>query len=226
MNDRVRTRFDAFIRVAQFGTDNAADFPAGNIARAQFDEIVAVITLINQLEAQHAVSFGEARFAFAGKDDKRENLREDLREIARTARSMAYQFPGIDLKFRLGNNLSDANLLALGRAFRQESGEFEADMIAYDLPADFRDDLQTDTDAFEQSLSEPGTAIDAQVAATAELAAAVRRGMIAKRILDGVIKNKYRNNVGKLAAWLSASHVEKAPKKKKVEPKPLVSGGS
>lgn len=26
-------------------------------------------------------------------------------------------------------------------------------------------------------------------------------------------KNKYRNNVGKLAAWLSASHIEKASKK-------------
>jgi hypothetical protein len=35
--------------------------------------------------------------------------------------------------------------------------------------------------------------------------------MIAKRILDGVVKNKYRSNVGKLAAWLSASHIEKAP---------------
>jgi hypothetical protein len=36
--------------------------------------------------------------------------------------------------------------------------------------------------------------------------------------LDGVVKNKYRNNVGKLAAWTSASHIEKAPKKKKDEP--------
>ena len=26
-----------------------------------------------------------------------------------------------------------------------------------------------------------------------------------------VIKNKYRSNVGKLAAWLSASHIERVP---------------
>jgi hypothetical protein len=158
MNDRARARYDAFIRIAQFGTDNAADFPAGSIGRTQFDEIVAVINLINQLDAQFAASFGAARFAFAGKDDDRENLRDDLREIARTARSMAHQFPGIDLKFRLPNNLSDANLLALGQAFWQESA------------------------AFEESLSKPGAAIDSQVAATAEISAAVRRGMIAKRI--------------------------------------------
>jgi hypothetical protein len=38
--------------------------------------------------------------------------------------------------------------------------------------------------------------------------------MIKVRILDGIVRNVYANNPGKLAAWLSASHVEKAPKKK------------
>ncbi len=42
--------------------------------------------------------------------------------------------------------------------------------------------------------------------------------MVAKRILDGVVQNKYNNDPGKLAAWISASHVEKAPKKKTPTP--------
>jgi hypothetical protein len=33
-------------------------------------------------------------------------------------------------------------------------------------------------------------------------------------VVGGIVKNKYANDPGKLAAWLSASHVEKAPKKK------------
>ncbi len=40
------------------------------------------------------------------------------------------------------------------------------------------------------------------------------KDMIAKRILDGIVRNKYAADPGKLAAWLSASHVESAPKKK------------
>ena len=52
------------------------------------------------------------------------------------------------------------------------------------------------------------------VAATADMSAKVRQGMIKVRILDGIVRNVYANNPGKLAAWLSASHVEKAPKKK------------
>lgn len=46
----------------------------------------------------------------------------------------------------------------------------------------------------------------------------LRLGMVAVRILDGVVKNKYDSDVGKLAAWISASHVEKAPKKKEPTP--------
>ena len=53
-----------------------------------------------------------------------------------------------------------------------------------------------------------------KIAATADTSAKIREERIAKRILDGVVKNKYANDPCKLAAWLSASHVEKAPKKK------------
>jgi hypothetical protein len=37
--------------------------------------------------------------------------------------------------------------------------------------------------------------------------------MVARRILDGVVRNVYKNDHGKLAAWTSASHIEKPPKK-------------
>ena len=39
--------------------------------------------------------------------------------------------------------------------------------------------------------------------------------MVEVRILDGIVRIKYVNDVGKLAAWLSASHIEKAPKSKR-----------
>ena len=70
------------------------------------------------------------------------------------------------------------------------------------------------TDAFESTFTATASATAEHVAATADTSAKIREGMIAKRILDGVVQNKYNNDPGKLAAWLSASHVEKAPKKK------------
>jgi hypothetical protein len=44
--------------------------------------------------------------------------------------------------------------------------------------------------------------------------------MIALRITDACMRNLYANNPGKLAAWLSASHVERDPVKAKPVPTP------
>ena len=57
------------------------------------------------------------------------------------------------------------------------------------------------------------------VEATAEIGESVQRGMVARRILDGVVRNVYKNDTGKTAAWTSASHIEKPPKKTE-EPNP------
>jgi len=43
----------------------------------------------------------------------------------------------------------------------------------------------------------------------------IREGMVIVRILDGIVRNRYANDPGKLAAWISASHVEKAPRKRR-----------
>ncbi|PYT00382.1 MAG: hypothetical protein DMF63_07365 [Acidobacteria bacterium] len=58
--------------------------------------------------------------------------------------------------------------------------------------------------------SEAASATSQHVAATRSVADLVSEGLTAKRILDGIVKNVYADNVGKLAAWLSASHVESA----------------
>ena len=214
MDDNERRRVEMFIRVRQFGVDNTADFPAGSIGAVQFAAIDTALSQTEQFATDQAASSGDARQLFVNKDTARENLREDLSEIVRTARSMDYQFDGIAAKFKMPRSLSDQNLLATARAFHEESLAYDADFQAYGMDKNFRAELQTAIDAFDNSMNPTGTAIDEQVAATAQIGSAIRQGMIARRILEGVIKNKYRTNVGKLAAWFSASHIERAPKSK------------
>ena len=218
MNDEDRRRYEAFLRIIQFGVESATDFPAGSIGKAQFDEIAAVVELLDELATEKTAGFGEARFAFVGKDTARENLREKMSEIVETARSMVYQFPGIDAIFRMPRNRSDQQMLAVARVFLAEGAARQAAFVEYGLSATFLAELQAAVDAFEASLAPTGAATDAHVAATAEIGAAIRRGMIARRILLGVVKNKYRSNVGKLAAWTSASHIEKASQKQNEPP--------
>ena len=209
MDIKDKARFNMFIRVIQYLIDNAGDFSAGSVAMTQLAVLQAVVAALNSLTGEQRASFGDARFAFVSKDTARENLREAVAGIVKTARSMVYQFPGIDKKFAMPRNLSDLNMLAVARAFLSEAPQYKAEFIAFELNEDFLTELQAAIIAFEQSMNPTGAAMDAQTAATAEIGAEVRKGMIAVRILNGVIRNKYKNNVGKLAAWTSASHVEK-----------------
>lgn len=123
-------------------------------------------------------------------------------------------FDGIGNKFRFQRNMSDANMLAKARAFHSESAPYEADFIAYEMDPNFRKDLDNAANAFEASFSDTASATAEHVAATADTSSKIRQGMVIVRVLDSIVKNKYANDPGKLAAWISASHVEKAPKKK------------
>jgi len=211
MNDDNRRRYEMQVRVNQFGIDNAGDFTG--IATTKFGELATLVGETESKSAAQQSGFGEAAQQFEVKDTARENLRDEMSDISRTAKSMEYAFDGIADKFRFQRNMSDANMLAKGRAFHTESLPYNADFIAYGLPATFRAELNAAADAFEASFSNTASATAEHVAATADTSAKVREGMVIVRTLDGIVRNVYANDPGKLAAWLSASHVEKAPKK-------------
>ncbi len=212
MNDNDRRRYEMQVRVVQFGVDNAGDFTG--IATTKFNELAALIGVTEGKSASQQAGFGEAAQQFEVKDTARENLRDEMAAISRTAKSMEYSFDGIADKFRFQRNMPDANMLGKARAFHTESLPYNADFIAYGLPTTFRADLNALADAFEATFSQTASATAEHVAATADTASKIREGMIDVRILDGIVKNRYANDPGKLAAWISASHVEKAPEKK------------
>ena len=218
MTKKERVRYYMFIRVVRFITDNIADFTAGGVVLAQHAILQGVVTAIEGLTGDQSSGLSDARFEFNSKDTARENLREMLSEISRTARSMVYEFPGIDLKFRMLRGDSDANLLAKARAFLSDATPHEADFVRYEMDAKFLETLQNLINAFENALEAPGTAIDSHVEATAETGTQIRKGMVAVRTMNGPVRNKYANNTGKLAAWVSASHIEKITEGS--EPKP------
>jgi hypothetical protein len=90
-----------------------------------------------------------------------------------------------------------------------ESRLLQKDDLLRRLPATFAADLRAAIDDFEASLTPPESATDVQVEATAQLGEAVRRGMISRRILQGLMKLKYKTNPTRMRAWASASHLER-----------------
>ena len=212
MNDDVRRRYEMQVRVVQFGTDNAGDF--SGLGTTTFNELGVLVSNTESSSAAQQSGFGESAQQFEIKDTARENLRDEMAAISRTAKSMEYAFDGISNKFRFQRNMPDASMLAKARAWETELLPYKSDFMDYGLDGSFINDLTAAADAFESTFSSTASATAEHVAATADETSNVRQGMIKVRVLDGIVKNKYANNPGKLAAWISASHVEKAPKKK------------
>lgn len=217
MNDESRRKWEAFQRIRQFGLDNAADFGAGSPATVQFNLLGTIITSVDASAADQFDASGDLGLLIENKANLREDLRGRMSDMAMVARSMVYAFPGIDEKFRMPRNRNDADLLAAGRAFYTNSGTggYEAGFISYGLAADFRDQLHDSADNFESIIPNIASALADRVEAVAEIEDWVTQGMRSRRILDGIVKIRYANNPGKLAAWISAAHIEKAPAKPK-----------
>jgi hypothetical protein len=147
-------------------------------------------------------------------------LRADLEAIARTARAMASDVPGLDDKFRLPRNTNDQHLLAAARAFAVDAVPLKAQFIAHELPADFLEDLNADIAALEAAIANQASGRGSHVSARAAIDDAIERADEVVRKLDAIVKNKYADNPMVLAQWLSASHTERAPRRRKTASPP------
>ena len=182
------------------------------------DGVAVVFGLIAQYGGEQALGAGNVRFGFNSKGATRENLREQLNDISTIAGTYAYTIEGIDLIFHVPKNLPDAAMLALARSFAGQAPQYEAQFVKRGLDNKFIQKLQTATDEFEASLTPAEAAAGAKIEATARLDEAVRRGMIARNILKGILKIKYKNNPSRMRGWLSASHLERDGRNDKPEP--------
>lgn len=219
MNYHERNRYNMFIKVRQYGVINVADFPPSSVGAIQFATINSIIAKIEELAAQQTGGMGEARHSYVSKDVARENLRDCLTDITRTAKAMEYEITGIVERFRFLRGSNDQKLIATAKSFLLAIDSHQADFIHYGLAPNFVEELSNFVTDFEESLNATTSAQGTHVEATAEIRSYIRQGMRVVGVLDAVIKNVYSHNVGKLAAWTTASNIETAVKsKEKPEP--------
>lgn len=209
MNIHVRRRRDTFIRIKAFSIEFPEDFPAGSPHEEQMQEISTVLAGIEEAAGEQASGFGKTRFEYRGKGTNRMILRDQMEDISTVADTLAYTIEGVDLLFKVAKDLSDAALIALATAFIERAEPYKAQFVRYGLKPTFIDDLQAAKQAFEDSLTVPESASEAQVEATAKLDPLVRRGMIARNILNGLMKIKYKTNSARMRAWQSATHIDR-----------------
>lgn len=215
MTNKQNRYADTFGRIDGFGKLYPEDF----ILRYKSGQLLVVIRTAATELTEHAVkqssSGASSRAGTETKGDLYEDLYEDLVEINRAAKAMIPDHPGITEKFRMPRTPSYANLLISARAFLKDATPLEAQFLEYELEEGFLAELEADIAAFDKAEDDQGDGLTERVGATQGIAEAIRTGVAAVRRLDPLMRNKYRRDTVKLAAWITASHTEREPKRAK-----------
>jgi hypothetical protein len=147
-----------------------------------------------------------------------DNLREMLSDLVYAASKLdaeAYPTAGA-LRMPRSSGLQalrDSAQAALGTI-----GPIKAAFVELDWPADVDEQLAALIEAFDTATTTQTDGHADQVGATAGLKATAKAGVKAVRLLDAVLRRRYRNDPVLLAGWKSASHIVREPVREDEEP--------
>jgi hypothetical protein len=223
MDDREIRRFDSLDRVNTFRTTIAAEVLPHTVAAKNFDVISEVV---NQLRPART---NRTRSANTSKEVLVQALQLDLQNITRTAIAIALEQPGFADTFRPPANSNEGAITATADAFlaqlAPQTGDSPATLAAktalvakfteHDLNANFVTNLQNDRAAITAENARLETRREDSVGDNALVGPALKRGTDAVKVLDAIMHNRYGSQPDKLAAWLTASHVERDPQREK-----------
>jgi hypothetical protein len=118
-------------------------------------------------------------------------------------------------QFRVPRNQNDQAVLATARAFASAALPLKAEFVKRGMPADFIEDLEADIEAFSEAITRKNEGRESHVTATAAIDDLIEHGMKAVQELDPIMRNTFADDPAKLAGWLSASRVERTPRRNK-----------
>ncbi len=229
MDDNNIRRFNRATRVQNFGEIHGADFAPGSKTTSLFLELTPVVANLT------LAAVGQLRTP-VGKPALIGELSLDFKDIARTSRAIkidepafaddAYRHPGTSVELPVTTH-AESLLKLLEDDIRPvaDGGDTPAQLaakaalrekfIAYELPADFVEDLRAARTALEDRNSGKHSDNLEGVESTSAIDTLLTAAQAIITRLDAAIQNKYSRNPDKLAAWKSASHTERAAKKQK-----------
>jgi len=202
-------REEMFIRVRENRAQFAAAFAQGSYGAELFAQLDTVVEGLRAHAYEQSKGRSAVRESVGSKAATCDELRRRMEAISRTARVMAYTVPGLDDKFRMPGRIGDQALLTLARTFGNDAFPLKAEFIKRGLAADFIAELDEAATAFDAAINRKTQGRGKHVAATAAIDELVERGLRVVREIGALVRNNYAEDPSTLAAWESASHVER-----------------
>jgi len=198
-------------RVDEYGASNAPAFPTESRGGKSFAIIHERLVHIREQGALQASGHHAAVEGTSSKSDAIDELRDQMEAISRTARAIALDDPGFDDKFPMPSGRGGQDALSSARAFLTDARPFEKAFVDHFLPGTFLADLQQAIDAVDAAGRGQDSGKETHVAARASIGATLDEIFVEIKRLDAIVRNRFRDEPDKVAAWRSARHVERLP---------------
>lgn len=215
MNAKEARKFDKYERETAFMDANRELYPAGSPGTLIADLMRPDILLVRQYAAGQISGVDERSMHIEGKQDDLDDLIDIMKQMDNAAVFLADEHPGIENVFGVPRNRSERSILAAARAQHDLSEQYETAMkplIAE--PADFRGEMLTLINNIDAANAAADVSGGESVGSTGGLKDALARLGKNSKKLDAVNRNKFRRDPVKLAEWLTASHLERDPRRK------------
>lgn len=213
MNDQEKRTLDMFKRLRDFYITHGNLFPTGTLGHDLFNLISGVVNDLESHAAAEAAGRGAARQCTASKAIAKASIMKHMGILRRTARSMSPTIPGFEEMFRVPYRQDGQELITTARAALTAAEPHKAEFLRREVQERIFQGLEADIAAYEAALAEHNMRKEESITAAAAIDSAIERGMNALRELDPLVRNKLHNNTITLAAWLSAKHIERAPRR-------------
>ncbi|MBV8859936.1 MAG: hypothetical protein JOZ02_23600 [Acidobacteria bacterium] len=212
MSAKLRRHSERGVRVDLFMTANAEDFPEGSKAATAHTRLKEELAGLDTLKEARATGVGKRQEGTAGRRETRKRLRELVNAVSNTAQTIALDRQDFKGMFSLKElDDSDDTLIATARAFAERAAAFVGLFVEYNLKQTLVTDLRSDADSLAsfKVLQEEG--IGEHSGSNTSADEAVRRLTEQVERLDTFVRNKYRGDPARIAAWERARRLEKAP---------------
>lgn len=216
MNATEITVFEAVTRVKPFAVTHADAFPPTSKAATDF---ARVGTLIKEIGAPGQQVGSPASPATLAKIALLDEVWEDLKNIAKTARSIDKKEPGTATSFKLPK-VTQRKIVKTATDFLENLDDpaLVAKFVAYSLPADFVSNLQDDIEAIEKLGGEQDDDEQEASGDTARIRALIKEARELLKSLDTSVTNRFGRDPEIMAQWKAAARIHRAPRRARQAP--------
>ncbi len=201
MTKAQRYTYEMLVRVRNFGTEQASQFPEASAIVGKFTQVAGLVTAIEMHLKNHTLSMRGV------KSSTKEAVVGYLKAIASAGRRVTGDERNRN-PFILPRRRNLAVVLATARGFLDEAAQRQEQFVEFGLPPTFISDLTTLVDGLEGAQSTHLDSKTMRANAQAGIRAAVREGVLLVRDLDVLMQIAPQVEEVLTATWKAARRIE------------------